>query len=187
MKIGYARVSTNKQSNEAQIEELKAFGCERIFTDIKSAVKDRPGLAELLDYARSGDALVVTKLDRLARSTVQAITMADELRERGIELVSIRNNIDTTTAQGRAFYSVIATFAELEREIIRERTSAGLATARARGRTGGRPRKLTAGQVQRAIELSGKHSISSIAKDYGVHPSTLSREIARSNASRGAV
>jgi DNA invertase Pin-like site-specific DNA recombinase len=139
MKYGYARVSTQDQHLHLQTDALKKAGCERIFTEKGSAVKERPVLTQLLETLESGDSLVVWKLDRLGRSLRDLVTLTNQFSERGIVFTSLQDNINTDTAQGRLFFGIMASLAEFERELIRERTNAGLAAARSRGRKGGRP------------------------------------------------
>lgn len=140
MRVGYARVSMTDQQLDLQLDALKAAGCDPIFTDTMSGAKaERPGLTEALKFLRQGDTLVVWKLDRLGRSALHLIQIINDLEKRNIHLVFVTDQIDTTTALGRFFFQVCASFAELERERIRERTQAGLRAARARGRKGGRP------------------------------------------------
>ena len=142
--IGYARVSTADQNAAMQIDALKAAGCERVFSETGSGARTgRPVLTEALQYIRKGDTLVVWKLDRLARSISQLIGTVETLRDRGVELRSLTETIDTTTAAGRLTFSLFGALAEFERDVIRDRTKAGLASARARGKVGGRPKKLT--------------------------------------------
>src|SRR5208337_4494648 len=143
-KIGYARVSTLDQNLALQQDALKEAGCEKIFIEqMSGAVSDRPALREALDYARSGDMLVVWKLDRLARSMKQLIETIEKLRLRNIGFRSLTEAIDTTTAQGVLIFHMFSALAEFERALIRERTRAGLKSAKLMGRTGGRPLKLT--------------------------------------------
>ncbi|MDE2078579.1 MAG: recombinase family protein [Burkholderiales bacterium] len=140
MKIGYARVSTPDQSLALQLDALRAAGCERIFEDVAGGAKaDRPGLAEALAFARPGDVLVCWRLDRLGRSIQHLIELSADLDARGIGLASLQEAIDTTTAAGKMLFHIMAALAEFERGLIQERTHAGLAAARARGRQGGRP------------------------------------------------
>jgi len=140
-RLGYERVSTPDQSTDLQRDALVDAGCTRVFTDHASgASTSRPQLDAMRAYLREGDTVVVWRLDRLGRSVADLIALADEFSQRGVELVSLHDQIDTTTANGRFFFQVIAAFAELERNLIVERTRAGLAAARARGRVGGRPR-----------------------------------------------
>ncbi len=144
MLIGYARVSTHEQNLNPQTDALKQAGCERIFKDqISGARKERPGLQDALDFAREGDTLLVWRLDRLGRSLKNLINIIAGLEKRGIGLRSLQESIDTTTSGGRLIFHVFGALAEFERNLIRERTRAGLAAARACGRKGGRPRKLS--------------------------------------------
>ena len=145
IKIGYARVSTFDQNLDLQIDALKKEGCKQIFTDKISGVKSqKPNFDKLLEYAREGDTIVVWKLDRLGRSTVQLIELMEELKKKNIHVKSLNESIDTSTATGTLFFQFMCMLAEHERNIIRERTAAGLNAARARGRTGGRPQGLSA-------------------------------------------
>lgn len=140
MFVGYARVSTQDQKPELQLDALAQADCVRVFAEKASgAQRERPQLQAALDYMRNGDTLVVWKLDRLARSLKQLIETVEELERRGIGFRSLTENIDTTTPGGRLIFHIFAALAEFERSIIRERTKAGLDAARARGRTGGRP------------------------------------------------
>jgi len=140
MFIGYARVSTHEQTLALQRDALAKVDCRRVFTDTASGAKaDRPGLEEALDFTRAGDTLVVWKLDRLGRSLPHLLETVAGLQERGVGFVSLTEQIDTTTSGGKLIFHVFAALAEFERDVIRERTRAGLAAARARGRTGGRP------------------------------------------------
>src|SRR3954471_525983 len=141
--IGYARVSTFEQILDLQRDALNAAKCDRIFTDIMSGSRgDRPGLEQALDYLREDDVLVVWRLDRLGRSLKYLIELITQLDERGIGFKSLTEQIDTTTSGGKLILHVFGALAEFERDVIRERTRAGLAAARARGRMGGRPKKL---------------------------------------------
>lgn len=139
MIYGYARVSTQDQNVHLQTDALKKAGCERIFTEKGSAAKERPVLSQLLETLEPGDSLIVWKLDRLGRSLKELITLVNQFSERNIVFTSLQDSINTNTAQGRLFFGIIASLAEFERELIRERTNAGLVAARARGRKGGRP------------------------------------------------
>lgn len=143
MKIGYARVSTRDQKLELQTEALKKAGCEKIFKETKSAVKERPELEKMLAHLREGDVVIVWKLDRLGRSLKHLIDLVSGFREKGVEFISLNDSIDTTTVQGRLTFNIFASFAEFERELIRERTLAGLQAARERGRIGGRKKGLS--------------------------------------------
>ncbi|WNQ12070.1 recombinase family protein [Paenibacillus aurantius] len=180
-KIGYARVSTTDQSLDLQLDALKAADCIKVFQEKASGKKDdRKELEKALEYLREGDALVVYKLDRLARSTKKLIELSEVLEQKKIELISIRDNVDTTTAVGKAMFRMLAVIAELERDIIRERTTAGLVAARARGRKGGRP-STSAKKLEQAIKLyeSKKHVIKEITELTGVSKATLYREVAK--------
>jgi DNA invertase Pin-like site-specific DNA recombinase len=141
MQIGYARVSTDEQTLNLQLDALKAAGCERIATDrVSGARAERPGLTEALDHLRSGDTLVVWRLDRLGRSLPHLIETVTALADRGVGFKSLTESIDTTNTGGRLIFHIFGALAEFERDLIRERTQAGLRAARARGRTGGHPR-----------------------------------------------
>jgi DNA invertase Pin-like site-specific DNA recombinase len=148
MIVGYARVSTSDQTLDLQKDALRAAGCKQIFEDILSGSRaDRPGLAEALRFVRPGDTLVVWKLDRLSRSLRHMLELAALLQERGVAFKSLQDQIDTTTSIGKFFFHLMGAIAELERDIVRERTQAGLAAARARGRHGGRRNVLTPRQI----------------------------------------
>ncbi len=159
MLVGYARVSTQDQHLELQRDALHAAKCERIFEDKMSGAKEaRPGLTEALDFMRPGDTLVIWKLSRLGRTLKQLIETVQLLEEKGIQLRSLHESIDTTTATGKLLFHMIAAFAQFERDNMIENTRAGLQAARARGRKGGRPRKLDAKNVQLAKDLRKDHS-----------------------------
>ncbi|EHY3084825.1 recombinase family protein [Escherichia coli] len=154
MLIGYVRVSTNDQNTELQRNALECAGCERIFEDKISGTKsDRPGLKKLLRTLSAGDTLVVWKLDRLGRSMRHLVILVEELRERGVNFRSLTDAIDTSTPMGRFFFHVMGALAEMERELIVERTRAGLDAARAKGRIGGRRPKLTASEWEQVGRL----------------------------------
>src|SRR3990170_7616784 len=141
MQIGYARVSTEEQTLELQKDALTAADCSRIFSDVASGANtERQGLAEALNFVRSGDTLVVWKLDRLGRSLKHLIETIRDLEQRQVSFKSLTENIDTTTSGGKLVFHLFGALAEFERDLIRERTQAGLAAARARGRMGGRPK-----------------------------------------------
>jgi DNA invertase Pin-like site-specific DNA recombinase len=140
-KIGYARVSTNGQKIDSQVDALYHFGCIKVFCDKTSGVKkERPGFHHLMDYLRTGDLLVVTELSRMTRSLKHLLQVVEDLEKLGVGLISLRENIDTSTATGRCFISIIGAIAQMEQELKSERTAAGREAAKARGRTGGRPR-----------------------------------------------
>jgi DNA invertase Pin-like site-specific DNA recombinase len=177
--IGYARVSKDEQNLDLQIDALNAAGVERIFSDKESGAKaDRKGLAETLSHLRAGDVLTVWKLDRLGRNTIQLMMLLNQLHERGVEFKSLTEGIDTTTSFGRFFFTMSAALSQLERDRLIERTKAGLKSAKARGRTGGRRPKLTPDQVEMAKGLlaTGK-APRDVAKAFGVGRSTLYRYV----------
>jgi DNA invertase Pin-like site-specific DNA recombinase len=179
LKFGYARVSTTDQVLDLQMDALTQTGCEKIFQEKISGMKDdRLELKKMLEHLRSGDTLVVYKLDRLGRSTRKLIELVEELDQRGVEFVSIRDSIDTTTAVGKAMFRMLAVLAEMERDLIVERTKAGLEAARARGRKGGRPKKSSIA-VQKALKLydSKEYSVSEIAELTSVSAATLYRSL----------
>ena len=172
MKIGYARVSTDDQTLDLQRDALQAAGCERLFEDKASGAKvDRPGLAEALAFARKGDVVVVWRLDRLGRSLPELVRLVGELDAAGIGFESLTEKIDATTAAGRLVFHVFAALAEFERNLIRERTHAGLAAARARGRKGGR-REL-AEEKQAAIRAMADRPPAEVCKALGISRSTF--------------
>jgi DNA invertase Pin-like site-specific DNA recombinase len=178
--LGYARVSTSHQTLDQQTDALTAAGCERIFTDKMSGTRDdRPGLSALLDYARDGDTVVVLSLDRLGRSLAGIIKTVATLHERGILLRSIREQIDYSTPTGRMVAAIFAVLAEYERELINERAAAAREAARARGKHTGRPKALTAEQVQFVSRMrQNGESIPTIMQTLGVSRSTVYRALA---------
>jgi len=177
--IGYIRVSTDKQNLQLQEDNLKEANCYKIFRDVASGAKtDRPGLKECLNYTREGDTLVVWKSDRLGRSTVDLLNIVDDLRKRNISFRSLTEDLfDTTSSNGRLVFGIFALLAEHERDRIRERTMAGLASARARGRNGGRPKVLTDGKKALAFEAlqNRDKTVKGIAKGLGVSEATVYR------------
>jgi DNA invertase Pin-like site-specific DNA recombinase len=180
MQIGYARVSTQDQDLSLQLDALQQIGCDKIFTEKASgAQRNRPELKAALDYLRSGDTLVVWKLDRLARSLRQLIETFEHLNERSIGLRSLTEAIDTTTPGGTLIFHIFGALAEFERSVIRERTNAGLAAARARGRLGGRPPALTEANLiaAKALLRDPGITVEQAAKTLGVSPATLYRHI----------
>ena len=185
MLIGYARISTGDQNADLQKDALQQAGCERIFTDVASGVRsDRAGLAEALGYLRIGDTLVVWKLDRLGRSLKHLIETVQSLESRKLGLRSLREQIDTTTSGGKLIFHMFGALAEFERDLIRERTLAGLSAARARGRTGGRPRVLDARQAAMATTLvrDPQMRVSNICEQLRVSKSTLYRYLKETDA-----
>lgn len=180
MQIGYARVSTQDQELALQLDTLEKCGCEKIFTEKASgAQSERPQLQAALDYLQPGDTLVVWKLDRLARSLRQLIDTIEMLDAKGIGFRSLTEAIDTTTPGGKLVFHMFGALAEFERSIIRERTTAGLASARARGRLGGRPPAWNADDITAAKALLRDPNITveQAAKRLGVAPATLYRHI----------
>lgn len=177
--IGYARVSTDDQTTAPQVDALTAAGCTRIYEETASgALRGRTELAACLDYLRAGDVLVIAKLDRLGRSLAHLIDTVAQLDARGIGLRSLGEGIDTTTAAGRLLLHVLGSIAEFERDLIRERTTAGLAAAKKRGRTGGRPVTMTADKVAAAKALIANGSTAAAAaKAVGVGRATLYRHL----------
>jgi DNA invertase Pin-like site-specific DNA recombinase len=180
MLIGYARVSTTDQSPQLQLDALKAAGCTKVCTDTVSGAKsERPGLTEALSYVRPGDTLVVWKLDRLGRSLQHLIATITDLHNRGVGFRSLTENIDTTTSGGKLIFHIFGALAEFERDIIRERTQAGLIAARARGRNGGRPKLLSPKKLAHAQALYNDktNTIAEICKTLGISRATLYRSI----------
>ena len=180
MLIGYARVSTQEQNLELQINALQAAGCKKIFTEKASgAQRDRPELKAALEYMRTNedDTLVVWKLDRLARSLRQLIDTIEELEKKGIGFKSLTENIDTTTSGGRLVFHIFGALAEFERILIKERTIAGLKAAKAMGKKGGRPQALEAEDLRdaKALLRNKKITVKEVAKRLKVDPSTLYR------------
>jgi len=178
MRVGYARVSTSEQETHLQTDALEADGCEKVYQETASgAQRDRPELMKAIEFLRSGDVLVVWKLDRLARSLRQLIETVEDLQERDIGFVSLTEGIDTTSAGGKLIFHIFGALAEFEREMIRERTVAGLKSAKARGRTLGRPPALSETQIKmaRTMKAEGSLSSSEIAQQLGVSRATLYR------------
>jgi DNA invertase Pin-like site-specific DNA recombinase len=179
--VGSARVSTFEQILDLQRDALTAAGCNRIFSDTASGGRsDRPGLQQALDYVREGDVLVVWRLDRLGRSLRYLIEIINQLNERGVGFRSLTEQIDTTTSGGKLIFHVFGALAEFERDVIRERTQAGLAAARARGRMGGRPKKLDGVSkvaMAQALYDDKTHSVADICKTLGISCTTLYRYV----------
>jgi DNA invertase Pin-like site-specific DNA recombinase len=185
-RIGYARVSTLDQNLALQQDALKDAGCEKIFIEqMSGAVADRPALRDALEYARSGDTIIVWKLDHLARSMKQLIETIEGLRVRGIGFRSLTEALDTTTPQGVLVFHLFSALAEFERALIRERTRAGLRAAKRMGRTGGRPAKLLEDDldVARTLLANPDITVAEVADRVGVSPATLYRYLP---AARGA-
>lgn len=180
MLIGYARVSTPDQSLDLQTDALKQAGCNKIFTDIASGAKaDRPGLTEALGYLREGDTLVVWKLDRLGRSLNHLIQTVTQLRDQRIGFKSIQESLDTTTSGGKLIFHIFGAIAEFEREMIRERTQAGLSAARVRGKKGGRRTVVTPQKIAMAKALAAdpERTIAEICEVLKISPATYYRHI----------
>ncbi len=178
MLVGYGRVSTDEQNLDLQIDALKAMGCGRIFEDqCSGSIDEREGLSELLKFVREGDVLVVWKLDRLGRSLKHLIRTVDELQVRGIGFRSLQEVIDTTTPGGKLVFHVFAALAEFERDLIRERTKAGLIAAKARGRIGGRPKAMDQTKVHLAKSMmkDSQNSVLAICQALQVSKTTLYR------------
>lgn len=185
MLIGYARVSTQDQTLDLQRDALTKAGCSKIFTDTVSGVlAERSGLNEALQFVRDGDILVVWKLDRLGRSLKNLIEAVTMLNERGIGFRSITESIDTTTPGGKLIFHVFGALAEFERDLIRERTVAGLSAARARGRQGGRPRKLDAKKIGllKKLHQDKTNPIQDILDTLHISKATMYRYIKQSKA-----
>jgi len=176
MLIGYMRVSTGEQNLDLQRDGLERAGCNRVFDDVCSGrATERPGLAKALDIARDGDTLVIWKLDRIGRSLTHVVGLVSDLQKRGVGLKVLTGDVDTTTATGRLVFGIFATLAEFERDLIHERTMAGLAAARARGRAGGRPRVMTKQKLKAAMAMmADRENIArDVATQLGVSLSTL--------------
>jgi DNA invertase Pin-like site-specific DNA recombinase len=177
MRIGYARVSTDDQSLDLQLDALKKAGCKRIFTDkVSTAKAHHPGLTDALSHLRNRNLLVIWKLDRLGRSVKRLVDFVADLQERDVQFRSLTDGIGTATPSGRFFFHVMASLAQMERELLAERTRAGLAAARRRGLVGGRKRRMTPGKVEsdRKLLRSGM-APREVAQNLGVSIPTLYR------------
>ncbi len=182
MLIGYARVSTNEQDTTTQVAALKAAGCERIFREKASGGRwERPELHKLLEQLRKGDVLVVWKLDRLSRSLRDVLTLMERIQEAKAGFRSLTEAIDTTTPAGRMMMQMVGSFAEFERAMLRERTKAGLESARKQGPIGGRRPKLLPQQQTEIVRMviKGKQTAADAARLFNVHPATISRLLAQ--------
>ena len=187
MKVGYMRVSRREQNPDLQRRALEAAGCERIFGEkAGGANAEREELLAALEYVREGDVLVVWKLDRLGRSLKDLIGRMEELQARGVGFASVTEGLDTTTPGGRLVYHVFGALAEWEREVIRERTFAGLQAARARGRNGGRPAKMNARQIAQARAMLEDRDISlgEVCETFGVSKTTLYRNLNKGDGAK---
>jgi DNA invertase Pin-like site-specific DNA recombinase len=183
MRIGYARVSTEEQSLALQLDALRQAGCERVFTEKASVAKtSRLGLSEARSHLRPGDVLVVWKLDRLGRSVKGLVDLVGALAEEGVQFQSLTDGIDTTTPHGRFFFHLMASLAQMERELIGERTKAGLEAARKRGRVVGRKRRMTPSKIASAQQLlRGEMPPREVAHALGVSIPTLYRWVPASS------
>jgi DNA invertase Pin-like site-specific DNA recombinase len=180
MLIGYARVSTHDQDHALQLDALRAAGCERIFIETGSGARaDRTELAKLLDTVRNGDTIACWRLDRIGRSLRHLIEIAEQLQQRGIALRSLTEAIDTGTTSGRFLFNILGALGQMEREIIVERTRAGLQAAAKRGRRGGRPAALDEAKIRaaKAMLASGNMSAAEVAQQLGCAASTLYRHL----------
>lgn len=178
MRIGYARISTSDQNLDMQIDALKKADCSKIFEDIASGAKsDRDGLSQALNYMREGDTLVVWKLDRLGRSLKQLIEVINQIHDENKAFISLQESIDTTTPGGKLVFHVFGALAEFERDLIRERTNAGLVAARARGKIGGRPRVMDEKAIAMAKVLMAdeQSAVRDICEALGISKATLYR------------
>jgi len=180
-KIGYARVSTKSQNDDSQVDELTAYGVDKLFVDkgVSGKHASRPELDKALAYLREGDVFVITRLSRAMRSLKDLLALAEDLRGRGVGLVVLKQQIDTTTPQGRLVFHLLGALDEFQRELIVEGTFEGLAAARARGKTGGRKPKLTTSQVRHARQLyaDGGKTVAEIAGLLGVSRQTIYRAL----------
>ncbi len=189
MLVGYARVSTQDQNPELQLDALGQAQCERVFHEKASgAATDRPELAKVLDFMRQGDTLVVWKLDRLGRSLKHLVQTVQALSERGVGLKSLQESLDTTSSGGKLIFHIFAALAEFERDIIQERTQAGLLAARARGRKGGRPKGRDERKQAAAIALSQDRSrtVTEICQMLGISRTSYYRYIEGANGKEKA-
>ena len=180
MKFGYARVSKNDQSLDIQIQKLKAVGCDEIFQEKVSGVKeDRKELSLLISKLRSGDTVCVVRLDRLGRRMLKLITLINEFKEKQVNFVALENDIDTTTHLGMVLFSMCAAFSEMERALIIERVKAGVDAAHAKGRKGGRPRALTAAKKEllSSFRANDTFSVTQICEMVGITRSVYYRAI----------
>lgn len=179
--IGYARCSTADQSLDLQLDALKEAGCTKLFSEKASGKNtERPELEKALEYMREGDTLVIYKFDRLSRSTKDMLAIADKLKERGINLKSLNDDIDTSSAYGQFFFTICAAFSQLEREMIVSRTNAGLAAAKARGRVGGRKELVTKEKAITAKKMLDEGmSAAEVAKVIGLSKATMYRGISK--------
>ncbi|WP_426491393.1 recombinase family protein [Hymenobacter sp. 102] len=191
MMYGYARVSTPDQQVYLQTDALRAYGCAEVVEEKVSSGKERPALQRLLTQLRASDTLVVWKLDRLGRSLKELVTLVTGFQAKGVQFVSLHDHLDTTTAQGRLMFNLFASLAEFERDIIRERTTAGLTAARARGRQGGRPKGLSKqalakAQAAKTLYLQQDKTVAEIGQLLGVGRATIYRYLAHLGVPTGS-
>jgi DNA invertase Pin-like site-specific DNA recombinase len=189
MLLGYARVSVDQQDHALQLDALRSAGCDKIFAETGSGSRvDRPELAKLMEIAREGDTVVCWRLDRIGRSLRHLIDFADELNRRGIALRSLTESIDTSNSSGRFMFAILGALGQMEREIIVERTRAGLVAAAARGRVGGRPPALDDAQIRaaKAMLASGTMTASEVARQLGCAASTLYRHVPGGRSASGS-
>lgn len=185
MQIGYARVSSDDQNLDLQYDALKTAGCNKIFDDrVTGAHTQRPGLQRLLETVRKGDCVIVWRLDRLGRSMKDLLDVVTKLESNGVELSSIKEKIDTTSSGGRLVFHIFAALAQFERDLIRERTFAGLTAAKMRGRTGGRPRRLDKKEQKLLLRLYAdkEHSIAEICEILRISKATLYNYLERADS-----
>lgn len=189
MKIGYARVSTQEQNLDRQLDNLKAAGCERIYQEKMTGTKaSRPELDRMLDSLRPGDTLVIDSFSRLSRSTKDLLETVDRLTKQDVNIVSLKEQLDTTTATGKLMLTMLSALSQFERDLIAERTKDGLDAARARGRKGGRPKAGDKKTKAAALALYDANTMKNadIAKQFGISTATLSRWIADHKKANGA-
>ena len=192
MKLGYARVSTKDQNFELQEDALLKSGCEKIYKEVVSGAKqDRPTLTSLIDNCREGDTIIIWKLDRLGRSLKHLVELVNILIKKKVGLISLNDPIDTTTPQGRLVFNMFSSLAEFERELIRERTQAGLSSARARGRVGGRPKGIpykaqATACAAETLYLERKLGVQEIADRLNISKKTLYAYLRHRNVAIGA-
>ncbi len=178
-KIGYARVSTTEQNLDRQLDMLSAYGVDKVYTEKMTGTKfDRPQLTKMLEHVDVGDTVVIESLSRLGRSTKDLIELVEQFHQKGVQLVSLKESIDTSTSTGKLLFTIMSALAQFERDVIADRTKEGLAAARARGHFGGRPRT-DSRKIQQAIKLyeTKSHTVKEIEELTGVKRATLYRSL----------